>query len=102
MHTPNERPTARPDARATLELAVRDPMAAARHITGLLSRRAYRLLAMACLSAPDGGGRVLLEVADDGRTDRLAIELAHLPEVASASLGQSRHLTDLLRLAPVG
>jgi acetolactate synthase-1/3 small subunit len=85
-----------------LELAVHDPMAAVRHVTGLLARRAHRLLAMACLPDPDGGGRMLLEVADDGRLERLAIELAHLPEVSSARRGGDQVLSDLFLAAPAG
>ena len=104
MPRPNDHAHDRADGRAVLELATRDPMAAVRHVTGLLARRAYPLLAMACLPAPDGGGRMLLAVADDGRVGRLAIELAHLPEVASARLGdaQAPALTALLQAVPAG
>jgi len=104
MPTPNNRATSHPDGRAVLELAIGDLMAAVRHVTGLLARRACPLLAMACLPGADGGGRMLVAVPDDGKVGRLAIELAHLPEVASARLGdaQAPVLTALLAAAPTG
>jgi acetolactate synthase I/III small subunit len=71
---------------AVLDLTTHDPMAAVRHVAALLARRAYQLLALTCLPDNDGTGRLLLTVADDGRVDRLTIELAGLPEVASARL----------------
>jgi acetolactate synthase I/III small subunit len=55
-----------------------------RHVAALLAKRAYPLLALTCLPGSDGSGRLMLTVADDGRLDRLAIELTGLPEVASA------------------
>ena len=82
MSAPNNR-TLSP---AVLELAIRDTMAAVRHVTGLLARRACPLLAMACLPVAEGGGRMLVAVADDGKLGRLAVELSQLPEVASARL----------------
>lgn len=70
--------------RAVLEVAARDAMAALRHVSALLVRRGYPLLALACLPAAGGSGRLIVAVADDGRIDRLTVELAHLPEVSSA------------------
>ena len=57
---------------------------------------------MACLPGTDGRGRMLVAVADDGKLRRLAIELAHLPEVASARLGtiKAAALAGLLEAAP--
>lgn len=83
-------PTRNETRPAVLELATRDPMAAVRHVTALLAKRAYTLLALACLPASPDRGRLVLAVADDGRTDRLAIELAGLPEVVAARRGPDR------------
>lgn len=85
MSMPPDAMPARP-GRAVLELATRDALAAVRHVTALLVRRAYPLLALACLPAAGGSGRLVVAVADDGRVPRLAVELAHLPEVSSARL----------------
>lgn len=85
MPMPND--AKREDAgQAVLDLATRDSMAAVRHVAALLARRAYPLLALTCLPENDGSGRLLITVADDGRVDRLTIELSGLPEVASARL----------------
>ncbi len=73
--------------RAVLELAAADCMGAMRHVAALLSRRAYPLLALACLAEGDGAGRLLVAVADDGRLERLLAQAAGLPEVLSARLG---------------
>jgi len=85
MCLPTDATPQRP-GRAVLELAARDAMAAMRHVAALLVRRAYPLLALACLPAAGGSGRLIVAVADDGRVKRLAVELAHLPEVSSARL----------------
>ena len=86
MPMPNETKPGQ-SGRAVLEVATRDPMAAVRHVAALLARRAYPLLALACLPAGGDCGRLVLAVADDGRTERLAVELAGLPEVVAARLG---------------
>lgn len=88
MPMPNST-TEHPSGRAVLELATRDPMAAVRHVAALIARRAYPLLALACLPDAGGCGRLVVAVADDGRLKRLAIELARLPEVASARVQPS-------------
>lgn len=77
-----------PSGRAVLEVATRDPMAAVRHVAALLAKRAYPLLALACLPAAEGCGRLVVAVADDGRTERLTVELSSLPEVVAARRGQ--------------
>jgi len=70
--------------RAVFELATHDPMDALRHVASWLARRAYPLLGLVCLPAAGGTGRLVVAVADDGRVDRLMVELAGLPEVADA------------------
>jgi acetolactate synthase-1/3 small subunit len=67
-----------------LELVTRDAMGAVRHVAAWLARRAYPLLGLICLRDGDGAGRLVLAVADDGRLDRLLLELARLPDVAAA------------------
>lgn len=49
-------------------------------------RRAYSLLALACLPASEGSDRLVVAVTDDGRVHRLVTELAHLPAVSSTRL----------------
>jgi|GEM_PF-1848847 len=74
-------------SRAVLELATNDPVAALRHVSAWLARRAYPLLGLVCLPMAGGdAGRLLVAVADDGRVDRLMVELSGLPEVAGARL----------------
>lgn len=85
MHTPNSAP--HETGHAVLELVTRDPMAAVRHVAACLARRAYPLLGLACLPQGQGTGRLVVAVADDGRIARLLAELAGLPEVAGARLG---------------
>jgi len=89
MPTPNES-NGYETGRAVLELATRDPMAAMRHVAACLARRAYPLLGLACLPLADGAGRLVVAVADDGRISRLLAELAGLPEVVGARLGDPR------------
>ncbi|EFL50098.1 conserved hypothetical protein [Solidesulfovibrio fructosivorans JJ]] len=72
---------------AVLELAAHDPMAAVRHVAACLARRAYPLLGLACLPRPDGTTRLVVAVTDDGRLSRLLAELAGLPEIFAARLG---------------
>ncbi|MGE4536819.1 MAG: hypothetical protein AB7D37_07060 [Desulfovibrio sp.] len=73
--------------RAVLELAAHDPMAALRHVAACLARRAYPLLGLACLPRSDGTTRLVVAVTDDGRLSRLLAELAGLPEICTARLG---------------
>ena len=89
MSMPPDAMPARP-GRAVLELATRDALAAVRHVTALLVRRAYPLLALACLPAAGGSGRLVVAVADDGRLPRLVADLSVLPEVSMARLGDPR------------
>ena len=74
-------------SRAVLELATDDPVSALRHVSAWLARRAYPLLGLVCLPVAGGtSGRLLVAVADDGRVERLVVELSGLPEVAAARL----------------
>ncbi len=75
--------------RAVLELSVSDMMAAARHVTACLARRAQALLGLLCLPGAGEEGRLVLAVADDGRLPRLVAELAALPEVRRVATGQA-------------
>ncbi len=88
MPAPNE--TKRDvEPRAVLELSTGDPVSAVRHVAACLARRAHSLLGLLCLRGADGTGRLLVAVADDGRLERLVSELAALPEVAGARLGDA-------------
>lgn len=102
MPMPNKHHASPADGCTVLELAIRDILAGVRHVTGLLARRACPMLAMACLPDADGGGRMLVAVADDGKVNRLAVELSNLPEVDSARLGEvgAPALFALLEAAP--
>lgn len=86
MSAPNDIRKSR-SAKAVLEVAAHDVMGAVRHVAACLARRAYPLIGMACLPEIDGAGRLMLAVTDDGRLERLLAELAGLPEVAGARLG---------------
>ena len=89
MQSKNDAPQVS-SSRAVLELATGDPMAAVRHVSACLARRAHRLFGLLCLPGNDGTGRLVVAVADDGRLGRLVAELAGLPEVAEARLCDSR------------
>ena len=86
MQTPTK-PSAAATARAVLELATSDPMAAMRHVAACLARRSHDLLGLLCLPGQGGEGRLMVALADDGRLDRLLVELAGLPEVRGARRG---------------
>lgn len=88
MQTPSD-PQKNAASRAVLELMTGDTMAAVRHVTAWLARRAYPMLGLVCLPGADGAGRLVVAVADDGRVERLMVELAGLPEVAAARLGHA-------------
>lgn len=90
MPTPNNAASATA-GHAVLELAARNPMDAVRHVAACLARRAYPLLGLACLPDPVAGtARLVVAVADDGRLPRLVTELAGLPEVLAARIGDPR------------
>jgi len=89
MPMPNDAKRNAAGRQAVLDVATYDPMGAVRHVAALLAKRSYPLLALTCLPDDDGCGRLLLTVADDGRVDRLTIELSGLPEVASARLRET-------------
>ncbi|KHK02297.1 hypothetical protein NY78_2428 [Desulfovibrio sp. TomC] len=69
-----------------LELATRDPLAALRHVAACLARRSHELLGLSCEPGGAAPGRLVVTVADDGRLDRLVMELRGLPEVCGARL----------------
>ncbi|WP_428566368.1 MAG: hypothetical protein ACP59X_06175 [Solidesulfovibrio sp. DCME] len=88
MPTPSVTRPERP-ARTVLEVATDDCLAAARHVTACLARRAQVLHGLLCLPGPAGGGRLVVALADDGGLPRLLAELAALPQVLRVTCGQA-------------
>ncbi|WP_300163628.1 hypothetical protein [Solidesulfovibrio sp.] len=92
---------AKETARAVVELIATDAMDAVRHVAACLARRSHALLGLLCLPGPDGEGRLLVALADDGRIPRLLHELSALPGVREARQGEME-LLDFQRVVAQG